>query len=178
MTLSKRIERLNNKKQSVDKKINILENRYKLKVTRERDKLNRKKKSLAKIFLASNYNDFDGKHIFSMYEVYTIGGLVIMNQLDKYKSSVLLASYNEIINKCYNSHELKNIISKLGKKSYIKDRKIKKDIQEKLHFINGILIKAKEFILDSNIDKLHELGNFQFIKMRKAKIEKKLTHEI
>ena len=93
MTLSKRIERLNNKKQSVDKKINILENRYKLKVTRERDKLNRKKKSLAKIFLASNYNDFDGKHIFSMYEVYTIGGLVIMNQLDKYKSSVLHTSH-------------------------------------------------------------------------------------
>ena len=93
MTLSKRIERLNNKKQSLDKKINILENRYKLKVNRERDKLNRKKKSLAKIFLASNYNDFDGKHIFSMYEVYTIGGLVIMNQLDKYKSSVLHTSH-------------------------------------------------------------------------------------
>ncbi len=173
MTLSKRIERLNNKKQSVDKKINILENRSKLEVARERGKLNRKKKSLAKIFLASNYSDFDSKHIFSMYEVYTIGGLVIMNELDKYKSSVLLASYNEIITKCYNSPELKNIISKLGQESYIEDRKIKKDIQEKLHFINGVLIKAKEFILNSNIDKLHDIGNSQFIKMRKSKIEKK-----
>ncbi len=89
-----------------------------------------------------------------MYEVYTIGGLVIMNELDKYKSSVLLASYNEIISKCYNSPKLKNSVSKLGQESYIEDRKIKKDIQEKLHFINGVLIKAKiekkhKYIIDS-----------------------------
>ena len=173
MSISEQLSKLNNKKQKIDKKIDVVENRNRLKVARERNKMNRNKKSLAKIFLASGYRDIDSKHIFPMYEVYTIGGLAILNELDKYKSSVLLASYNEIIAKCYNSPELKNTISKLGQENYTQDRKIKKDIEEKLYFINGIMLRAKEYILKSNIDRLHEIGNIQFIKMRKAKIEKK-----
>ena len=35
------------------------------------------------------------------------------------------------------------------------------------------MLRAKEYISKSNIDRLHEIGNIQFIKMRKAKIEKK-----
>ena len=108
-----------------------------------------------------------------MYEVYTIGGLAILNELESYKSSVLLASYNEIIHSFISCHTLQSVISNQGKENYSEDRKIKKDIEEKLYFINGVMLRAKEYILKSNIDRLHEIGNIQFIKMRKAKIEKK-----
>jgi len=85
----------------------------------------------------------------------------------------LLASYNEVLHKCINTPLLTDIILNQGKESYSQDRKIKKDIEEKLYFINGVLIRAKEFILNSNLDILHEIGNSQFIKMRKSKIDKK-----
>jgi hypothetical protein len=175
MSISKK---LNTKKQKIDKKISIVENRSRSKVARERNKINRKKKSMAKIFLASFYRDIGDKHIFSMYEVYIIGGLVILNELENYKSSVLLASYNEILHKCINTPLLTDIISNQGKESYSQDRKIEKDIEEKLYFINGVLIRAKEFILNSNLDRLHKIGNSQFIKMSKANIEKKQKHII
>lgn len=178
MSISKKLNELNTKKQNIDKKISIVENRSRLKVARERNKINQKKKSMAKIFLASLYRDVGDKYIFSMYEVYTIGGLVILNGLENYKSSVLLASYNEILHKCINTPLLTDIISSQGKESYSQDRKIEKDIEEKLYFINGVLIRAKEFILNSNLDRLHEIGNSQFIKMRKAKIDKKHKHII
>ena len=165
--------KLNIKKQKVDEKINFIMIRSRLKIARDRNKINKKKKSLAKIFLASDYKDINNKYIFSMYEFYTIGGLIILNSLENYKSSILLAGYNEIIYKCINNPNLKHIIAAQGKENYIEDRKIKKDIEEKLYFINGVLIRTKEFILISNLDKLHNIGNSQFIKMRKYKIEKK-----
>ena len=173
MSISEQLSKLNDKKQKIDTKIDIVENRSKLKVARERNKINHKKKSLAKIFLASSYRDIDSKHIFSMYEVYTIGGLAILNELENYKSSVLLASYNEIIHSCISCPTLQSVISNQGKENYTQDRKIKKNIEEKLYFINGVMLRAKEYILKSNIDRLHEIGNIQFIKMRKSKIEKK-----
>jgi hypothetical protein len=178
MSISKKLNELNTKKQKIDKKISIVENRSRLKVARDRNKIKKKKKSLAKIFLASNYKEMDSKNIFSMYEVYTIGGLAILNKLENYKSSVLLASYNEIIHKCINNPTLKEIITNQGKENYSEDRKIKKDIEEKLYFINGVLIRAKEFILNSNLDRLHKIGNSQFIKMRKSKIKKTHKHLI
>ena len=100
-----------------------------------------------------------------------------MNNLNVYKSSVLLASYNQIINNCYNQQFKKNIIQQ-GKKSYMKDRKIKKDIEQKLYFINGIFIFAKAYILKSDINKLNQIGNSQFIKIAKAKIQRKYQHLI
>ena len=159
-------EQLNIEKQ----KMNIIANRSSLKIARDRNKINRKKKSLAKVFLTSNYRDIDNKPIFSLYEVYTIGGLTILNGLENYNTSVLSASYNEIIHKCINNPTLKHIIVNQGKENYSKDGEIKKEIEEKLYLINGVLIRAKEFILKSNLDKLHNIGNSQFIKIRKSKI--------
>ena len=166
MSISNQLNELNTEKQ----KINIIANRSRLKIARDKNKINKKKKSLAKIFLTSNYRDIDNKPLFSLYEVYTIGGLAILNGLENYNSSVLTASYNEIIHKCINNPTLKHIIVNQGKKNYSEDGEIKKDIREKLYLINGVLIRAKEFILKSNLDKLHNIGNSQFIKMRKSKI--------
>ena len=159
-----------NRKNIEKQKMNIIANRSSLKIARDRNKINRKKKSLAKVFLTSNYRDIDNKPIFSLYEVYTIGGLTILNGLENYNTSVLSASYNEIIHKCINNPTLKHIIVNQGKENYSKDGEIKKEIEEKLYLINGVLIRAKEFILKSNLDKLHNIGNSQFIKIRKSKI--------
>lgn len=172
MTLSKRIEKINNKKQIIDRKISIIENRFRTKAVKDINKLNNKKKKLAKIFLLSNYKLIAGRHIFSMYEIYTIGGLIILNELDSYKSTVLLASYNQVVKLCFDTMR-KNIIYRQGKESYIEDRKINKDIQDKLCLINGILIRAKRLIEDSDLEQLHQAGNSEFIKKRKAKIEHK-----
>ena len=85
---------------------------------------------------------------------------------------------DEILHRCISCSTLQSVISNQGKENYTQDRKIKKDIEEKLYFINGVMIRAKEYILKSNLDKLHEIGNIQFIKMRKTKIEKKHKHII
>ena len=172
MSLSKKMEILNKKKIMIDKKIAIIENRLRLQNTKDRNKLNLKKKSLAKIFLSSNLKSIAGYNNFSMYEIYTIGGLIIMHKLDNYKSTVLLASYNQIIKMCLNTIT-KNIIYNQGKQSYIHDRKINKNIHNKLCLINGILIRSKRLIQDSDLETLHQIGNNQFIKIRKAKINKK-----
>ena len=112
-----------------------------------------------------------------MYEIYTIGGLIILNELDSYKSTVLLASYNQVIKLCFDTIT-KNIIHRQGNQSYIEDRKINKDIQDKLCLINGILIRAKRLIEDSDLEQLHQIGNSEFIKKRKAKIEHKYKYII
>lgn len=112
-----------------------------------------------------------GKNYLNL--IWSNGGLAVLNELENYKSSVLLASYNEILHSCISCPTLQRVISNQGKENYTQDRKIKKDIEEKLYFINGIMLRAKEYILKSNIDRLHEIGNIQFIKMRKAKVEKK-----
>lgn len=147
MLESNKLNNLYKKKDSLDNKINIIENRLRLKNAKQRNKINNKKKKLAKIFLSSNYKLIAGKHIFSMYEIYTIGGLIILNELDSSKSTVLLASYNQVVKLCFDTMR-KNIIYRQGKESYIEDRKINKDIQDKLCLINGILIKAKRLIDD------------------------------
>ena len=105
-----------------------------------------------------------------MYEIYTIGGLAILNGLDKYKSTVQLASYNLILKECHNTF-FKNIVIKKGISTYNTDRKIKKEIEERLHFVNGLFIKSMELISESNLEELDKSGNFQFIKIRQSRIE-------
>jgi hypothetical protein len=170
--MQNKLEKLYIKKQLVDKKINQLENRITRKNSMVRNKLNNKKKRLAKIFLSSNYKSISKQTSFSMYEIYTIGGLIIMNGLDFYKSTVLLVAYNEIIKKCQNTI-FKNIITRQGKSSYLINKKIDKDIDDKMFLINGILLGACEFILNSDAEELHKKGNLQFIQIRTQKIEKK-----
>ncbi|OIN85069.1 hypothetical protein [Francisella sp. TX07-6608] len=172
MSLANKIENLNNKKINLDKKITVIENRLRLQNSKERNKLNNKKKSLAKIFLSSNFKLIAGNNTFSIYEIYTIGGLIIMHQLDKYKSTILLASYNQIVKMCLDTIT-KNIIYNQGKQSYLHDRKINKDIHDKLCLINGILIRAKRLIEDSDLEYLHQIGNNEFIKLRKLKLDRK-----
>ena len=101
MLESNKLNNLYKKKDSLDNKINIIENRLRLKNAKQRSKLNNKKKKLAKIFLSSNYKLIAGKHIFSMYEIYTIGGLIILNELDSYKSTVLLGATTIIFTSWY-----------------------------------------------------------------------------
>ena len=164
------LDKLVAKKEKIDKRISILEHIAMLRSSKERGKESAKKKRLAKIFLSSNYKSVYTKNSFSMYEIYTIGGLAILNGLDKYKSTVQLASYNLILKQCHNTF-FKNIIIRNGKNTYTVDRKIKKDIEERLHFVNGLFIRSMELIADSDIEELHTSGNFQFIKIRQNRIE-------
>ena len=53
MSISEQLSKLNEKKQKIDRKIDIVENRNKLKSARERNKSNRKKKFLAKNWFSS-----------------------------------------------------------------------------------------------------------------------------
>ena len=167
---SLRLQKLFDKRASVESKISMLEKRSVLKKTKERSKENAKKKRLAKIFLSSNYKSVYTNNTFTMHEIYTIGGLAILNGLDKYKSTVQLASYNLILKQCHNTF-FKNIIIRNGKNTYTVDRKIKKDIEERLHFVNGLFIRSMELIADSDIEELHTSGNFQFIKIHTKRLE-------
>ncbi|MBK2341711.1 hypothetical protein IBE33_09330 [Francisella philomiragia] len=173
MSINKLIE-LENKKEKIEKRISRLKNRVSLENSQKRAKEDAYKKRLAATFLLSDIFSLVKRVSFSRYEMFTIAGLIIMNDLNKYTSDILMASYNFEIQKCIRSKDYENELLLLGKDQYLVDRKISKDINEILQLINGIMIKCKRLIENSNLEDLRTKGQIQFVKIKEKQRQKKI----
>ena len=174
MQNAEKLIKLENRKKNIDLKIEQIKNRISLNNSQLRKKSDNQKKKYARILLSSNFFKLVSKTNFSIYEIFTIGGLIILNDLQKYDSATLLAGYNKIIKKAITNDNYKNNLVILGKDKYIEDRKIKKDIESTLQLIHAILIESKLLIEKSNLDKLKEEGNKYFTARRQINIQKKI----
>ena len=169
-----RLIKLENNKSNVDLKIERLKNKIALEKSRLRKKSDNQKKKHARILLSSKIFELFGKSSFSIYEIFTIGGLIVLNDLQKYDSAILVASYNHIIEKAIKDKYYKSRLVELGKDQYIEDRKIKKDIEPVLKLINAILFETTLLLDKSDLAKLKEQGNKYFIARRNVQVQKKI----
>jgi uncharacterized protein Veg len=175
MKNTKQLIKLENIKKNVDLKIQQLKNKISLDNSHQRQKENNHKKKLARTFLSSKIFKLVGNNSFSMYELFTIAGLIILNDLQKYDSATLVASYNQIISKAIKDGDYKSELAQIGKERYIEDRTIEKDIEPILQLIHAILIASKTLIENSDLDKLKEEGNKYFIARRNMKVQNQLN---
>jgi hypothetical protein len=166
--------KLKNKKDKLDLKIYQIENKIRLANSKKRKIQDDNKKKLARIFLSSKIFKLIDKVSFSIYETFTIGGLIILNDLQKYYSAILIASYNQIINKALSDNVYKSYLINLGKNKYIEDRKIQKDIQPILQLIHAILYETTLLLEKSDLEEFKETGNKYFIARRNIKIQNKI----
>jgi hypothetical protein len=169
-----KLTKLENNKSNVDLKIERLKNKISLEKARLRKKSDNQKKKHARILLSSKLFELVGKNSFSIYEIFTIGGLIILNDLQKHDSATLVASYNQIIEKAIKDKDYKIILMELGKDKYIEDRKIKKDIEPILQLIHAILFETTLLLDKSDLGKLKEQGNKYFIARRNIQVQKKI----
>ena len=169
-----RLIKLENNNRDLDIKIGQLKNKITLEKARQRKKSDNQKKKHARILLSSKLFELVGKNSFSIYEMFIIGGLIILNNLQKYDSATLVASYNQIIAKAIKDKDYKNRLIVLGKNKYIEDRKIKKDIEPILQLIHAILFESTLLLEKSDLTKLKEQGNKYFITRRNIQIQKKI----
>jgi hypothetical protein len=170
-----RLIKLENNKSKVDIKIEQLKSKISLEKSRIRKKSDDQKKKHARILLSSKLFELVGKNSFSIYEIFTIGGLIVINDLQKYDSATLVASYNQIIEKAIKDKDYKRILMELGKDKYIEDRKIKKDIEPILQLIHAILFETTLLLDKSDLGKLKEQGNKYFIARRNIQVQKKIN---
>jgi hypothetical protein len=174
MENAKQLIKLENIKKNVDQKIQQVKNKILLDNSHQRQKENNHKKKIARTFLSSKIFKLVGNNSFSMYELFTIAGLIILNDLQKYDSATLVASYNQIIDKAIKDGDYKSELAQIGKERYIEDRTIEKDIEPALQLIHAILIEAKLLIEKLDLDKLKEEGNKYFIARRNIQVQKKI----
>ena len=174
MKNSENLIKLESKKQDVDLKIEQLKNKISLENSRKRKKSDNQKKKHARILLSSKLFKLIGKTNFSMYEIFTIGGLIILNDLQKHDSATLVAVYNQIIENALKDEIYKSRLVELGKDKYIEDRKIKKDIEPILQLIHTILFETTLLLDKSDLGKLKEQGNKYFITRRNIQVQKKI----
>jgi hypothetical protein len=165
---------LENNKSNVDLKIERLKNKISLEKARLRKKSDNQKKKHARILLSSKLFELVGKTSFSIYEIFTIGGLIVLNGLQKYDSATLVASYNKIIEEAIKDKDYKSRLVELGKAKYIEDRKIQKDIEPILQLIHAILFETTLLLDKSDLIKLKEQGNKYFIARRNIQVQKKI----
>ncbi len=166
-------KKLEEKRKEIENKITIIENRISLENKKKRFKEDTFKRRVASTFLLSDIFKVIDKVKFSQYELFTIAGLIILNNLDKYTSDILMACYNAEIKKCLNNKKYELELYGLGKNRYIQDRKISKDIEEVLYLINGILIKCYELIENSNIEDLKIKGQIEFARIKEGQRKRK-----
>jgi len=166
--------KLENQKNNVDLKIERLKNKISLDKSRLRKQSDNQKNKHARILLSSKLFELVGKNSFSIYEIFTIGGLIVMNDLQKHDSAILVASYNQVIEKAIKDKVYNSRLVVLGKNKYIEDRKIKKDIEPTLQLIHALLIESKLLIEKSDLDQLKEDGNKYFIARRNIQVQKKI----
>ena len=166
--------KLENNKNNLDLKIERLKNKIALEKSRLRKKSDNQKKKHARILLSSKLFELVGKTSFSIYEIFTIGGLIVLNDLQKHDSATLVASYNQIIEKAIKNKDYKIILMGLGKDKYIEDRKIKKDIEPIFQLIHAILFETTLLLEKSDLTKLKEQGNKYFIARRNIQVQKKI----
>ena len=176
MKNTKQLIKLENIKKNVDLKIQQIKNKILLDNSHQRQKENNHKKKLARTFLSSKIFKLVGNNSFSMYELFTIAGLILLNDLQKYDSATLVASYNQIISKAIKDDDYKSELAQIGKERYVEDRTIKKDIEPILQHIHAILIAAKTLIENSDLEKLKEEGNKYFIARRNIKVQNQLNN--
>ena len=169
-----RLIKLENNKSKVDLKIEQLKSKISLEKSRLRKKSDNQKKKHARILLSSKLFELVGKNSFSIYEIFTIGGLIVINDLQKYDSATLVASYNQIIEKAIKDKDYTSRLVELGKSKYIEDRKIKKDIEPILQLIHAILFETTLLLDKSDLIKLKEQGNKYFIARRNIQVQKKI----
>lgn len=169
-----KLEDLYIQKDNIDSRILRLTNQIRIENSRKRKKDEQLKRKLAKIFLSSKYKLLHKDVLFNAYEIFTLGGLIILNELQNYKSTILVAAYNIV---CQKALDDKNYFAELKNNAslkYLEDRKIRKDIEEYLQIMYSIIIEAKKVIETSNITNLDFLGSRYFTQRKKNNIEKKL----
>lgn len=166
--------KLENNKSKIDLKIEQLKSKISLEKSRLIKKSDNQKKKHAMILLSSKLFELVGKNSFSIYEIFTIGGLIILNDLQKYNSATLVASYNQIIEKAIKDKYYKSRLVELGKSKYIEDSKIKKNIEPILQLIHAILFETTLLLDKSDLGKLKEKGNKYFITRRNIQVQKKI----
>ena len=142
--------------------------------SKKRSKEEAIKKKLALILLSSNIKSVVGNNTFGAYEIYTIGGLILLKKLDQYKSTIQLSAYNKIINKAHYDSIYKDKLLGIGAEQYQTDKKINKDIEHVFNTIYGIISESFDLIQTSDTEHLDKDGDIAFKTIHKKRIMLKL----